>query len=53
MDNEKQMENLDNIQHQSIQANNCITSEVLIGMYSRIFTNVLLTNDRIFLRYPK
>lgn len=33
---------------QKYLTNNWIISEVLVGMYSRIFTNVLLSDDRIF-----
>ncbi|WP_162894250.1 hypothetical protein [Companilactobacillus musae] len=43
---QKQVRN--EVNNQEYLTNNWITSEVLIGMYSRIFTNLLLSDDRIF-----
>lgn len=48
MKNEVQEKVINDVNNQEYLANNWITSEVLIGMYSRIFTNLLLSDDRIF-----
>jgi len=34
-------------------SNNWLTSEVLIGMYSRVFNNILLTYYLIFKKHDK
>lgn len=39
---------INDVNNQEYLTNNWITSEVLIGMYSRVFTNLLLSDDRIF-----
>ena len=44
---------LNEVKDQEYLTNNWLTSEVLIGMYSRIFTNLLLSDDRIFKGHSK
>jgi len=41
-------ETINEVNDQEYLTNNWITSEVLIGMYSRVFTNLLLSDDLIF-----
>lgn len=53
MKNETQEKVINNVNNQEYLTNNWITSEVLIGMYSRIFTNLLLSDDRIFKGHSK
>ena len=48
MKNETHEKVINDVNNQEYLTNNWITSEVLIGMYSRIFTNLLLSDDRIF-----
>ena len=48
MKNELPRTKLNDVNNQQYVTNNWLTSEVLIGMYSRIFTNLLLSDDRIF-----
>lgn len=44
---------INDVKNQDYLSTNWLTSEVLIGMYSRIFTNVLLSDDKIFKRPSK
>jgi len=41
------------IENETYLTNNWLTSEVLIGMYSRVFTNLLLCDDKIFKSHSK
>ncbi|WP_157060451.1 hypothetical protein [Companilactobacillus futsaii] len=43
-----QIQNQTDINYQKYQAHSWITSELLIGMYSRVFTNLLLADNQIF-----
>ncbi|WP_334332127.1 MULTISPECIES: hypothetical protein [unclassified Companilactobacillus] len=48
MRKETHQEVLDEINSEEFVTNNWLTSEVLVGMYSHIFTNSLLLDDLIF-----
>lgn len=48
MKHDTQEKVINDVNNQQYVTNYWITSEVLIGMYSRIFTNLLLSDDRIF-----
>ncbi|HJF87405.1 hypothetical protein C5L30_001285 [Companilactobacillus farciminis] len=39
---------LSTINNQKFQTHNWITSELLIGMYSGVFTNLLLVDNQLF-----
>jgi len=41
------------IENQDYLTSSWLTSEVLIGMYSRVFTNLLLCDDKIFKSHSK
>ncbi|KRO00369.1 hypothetical protein [Companilactobacillus kimchiensis] len=53
MKNNTNEEVINDVTDQEYLTNNWITSEVLIGMYSRVFTNLLLSDDRIFKGHSK
>ncbi|MFC6177390.1 hypothetical protein ACFQAV_11095 [Companilactobacillus huachuanensis] len=53
MKNTTKEQDTDESSNQSNLTNNWITSEVLVGMYSRIFTNILSVDDRIFKGHSK
>lgn len=48
MKNTTQEETINEVNDQEYLSNSWLTSEVLIGMYSRVFTNLLLSDDLIF-----
>ncbi|WP_166667239.1 hypothetical protein [Companilactobacillus nuruki] len=39
---------INNYNSQSYSSDSWITSEILVGMYSKIFTNLLLIDNQIF-----
>jgi hypothetical protein len=53
MKDEQTETRINDVKNQDYLSTNWLTSEVLIGMYSRIFTNVLLSDDKIFKRPSK
>ena len=53
MKNESQEKANIDVNNQKYLTNYWITSEVLIGMYSKIFTNLLLSDDKIFKGHSK
>lgn len=53
MKDEQTEARINDVKNQDYLSTNWLTSEVLIGMYSRIFTNVLLSDDKIFKRPSK
>lgn len=53
MKDEQTEARIKDVKNQDYLSTNWLTSEVLIGMYSRIFTNVLLSDDKIFKRPSK
>lgn len=48
MRKETHQEVINEVNNEEFSTNNWLTSEVLVGMYSRIFTNSLLLDDLIF-----
>lgn len=48
MRKETHQEVINEVNDEEFLTNNWLTSEVLVGMYSRIFTNSLLLDDMIF-----
>ena len=44
----KRTNKLSTINNQKFQTHNWITSELLIGMYSGVFTNLLLVDNQLF-----
>ncbi|GEO64118.1 hypothetical protein [Companilactobacillus nantensis] len=53
MKNKQPETRINDVKDQEYLSTNWLTSEVLIGMYSRVFTNVLLSDDKIFKGHSK
>ncbi|WP_153385682.1 hypothetical protein [Companilactobacillus halodurans] len=53
MKNTTPEEKINEVNNQNYLSDSWVTSEMLIGMYSRIFTNLLLADDRIFKGHSK